>query len=397
MGARLTLARIAFSFGLLGACAPSPAPFALSLAQPSNRPVRNLTSLDGALQCMDRLLAEAGRPRTLVTSSEIKDSTGLVRIGADDMLINAVNQLNRTSQSYVFLDQARVSDSGQLDLVTRRPKGELVPDIYIRGSISQLDGDTESLSGTAGWARTGGTGSRLTTVNAGPSRSLSVVTVDLHLVDYPSRTVIPGASVANSMVFVRNGFTGLTAGLVDIAGLNLSLRIDRVESKGQAVRNLIELGAIELLGRHAGVPYWKCLAREDTDGARRRREARAFLTETDAEQVREAETLLTALGLSEAEPDGALDPAERAIIQSIQREEGLVPDGTVNFDLVRRLRLRLEARKRAAAGAASVRPADPGANTTRPASCGDNTPATGPACTGGFVPLYDYLHGRRAP
>ena len=45
-----------------------------------------------------------------------------------------------------------------------------------------------------------------------------------------------------------------------LCGFNLTIKMSRVESVGQAVRNLIELGTLELLGRHSGLPYWECLS-----------------------------------------------------------------------------------------------------------------------------------------
>lgn len=61
------------------------------------------------------------------------------------------------------------------------------------------------------------------------------------------------------MVVVRKGQSGFARGIIDGTTLRPSLNVERVESRSQAVRHLIELGVVELLGQQAGVPYWTCL------------------------------------------------------------------------------------------------------------------------------------------
>ncbi len=79
---------------------------------------------------MDRLLAQSSRGSVLISSSGFPDKTDDVSVGADDMLINAINQLNQTNRRYVFLDQARISGFGQLEIVTTRKKDEIKPGLY---------------------------------------------------------------------------------------------------------------------------------------------------------------------------------------------------------------------------------------------------------------------------
>ncbi|MEE2944700.1 MAG: hypothetical protein VX444_05965, partial [Pseudomonadota bacterium] len=121
----------------LANCGVTPPRLAPEIAQPNTRPARNFTSFDAPLRCMDGLLQ--GKRTIKVSSTGIPDKTRRISVGGDDMLINAINRMTRTSRAYVFLDQGIVKDGGLIDLSITQGKKEPRPDYYIRGSISQLD------------------------------------------------------------------------------------------------------------------------------------------------------------------------------------------------------------------------------------------------------------------
>lgn len=324
---------------LTGCVGPNP-PLGPSFAEPNTRPARNFTSFAGALDCMDGLLAKSKRGRFLISSTDIPDETNKIRVGADDMLINALSRMNRTSQRYVFVDQSRIKFGGLLDTEVQNGD-EVVPQLYIRGSISQLDTDTADDKATPDGKPSGG---NLIYANFGPYRTLSVVSLDMHLVAYPSRRVLPGSSVANSMVVVRQGFKGYAKGLIDLAEIGLSISVNRVESESQAVRNLVELGLIELIGRHAGVPYWTCLAAPETNAKKNERREKWFTRTRLPSTTPQVQKMLAALGYLSVPFEEGLGPKTRSAIARFQADEDMLPNGIVDFDLSERLRLRTEER-----------------------------------------------------
>lgn len=327
---------------LAGCVAPS-ATLAPSIAQPGTRPARNFTSFSDSLRCMDALFLQSKRPRILISSTDIPDETRDIDVGSDDMLINAISQMNARSGSYQFLDQGLYKDGGLLQLQISR-EDDVTPQLYIRGSISQLDSAVTDDNIDVEWDAASGTNRGITGAKFGPYRKLSVVSVDMHLVAYPSRRVLPGASVANSMVVVERGFGAGASGLINLSELGISLEINRVESQSQAVRNLIELGLIELLGKHSGVPYWSCLSLPQTDAKAEKKRERKFENTPDPQNIAEAQTLLMALGFYQGAVDNVLGPETRAAISRFQASEALLPNGIVDFDLLQRLRKRLAAK-----------------------------------------------------
>ena len=320
-----------------------------AIAEPNTRPMRNFTSFADSLRCMDDLFAKLPKRTFLVSSSDIPDETEDLDVGGDDMLINAINQMNRKSGRYIFLDQARISAFGQLELVTTRKDDEVKPHMYIRGSISQIDQDTAERDISPSWTKTllqsSRSGSRYGGLSAGfynNSKTLSIVTVDMHLVRYPSRQVIAGGSVANSMVVIERGNGAGITGVIDNGRWTVPISVERIESQGQAARNLIELGAIELLGKHAGVPYWTCLETRRTDSIRNEKDERGFDGKRKGPGIRETQDMLIALGHMSGPATGRLDRKTRRAISRYQSRQDLLVNGIVDYDLYRRLKQEME-------------------------------------------------------
>ena len=53
--------------------------------------------------------------------------------------------------------------------------------------------------------------------------------------------------------------------MIGKAGLTFSVALDRSEGFHQAVRELVDLSTIEVLGKLMRVPYWECLSIEPTN------------------------------------------------------------------------------------------------------------------------------------
>ena len=193
---------------LCSACAFEPAFRAPLAAQPDTRASRNFTSFSGALRCMDDMLVNAGKPRVILSSTDIPDRTKKIAVGADDMLVNAIGHMNRRSRTYVFQDQGLVRDGGLIDFRITPKKNVPRPDYYIRGSISQLDSNAMRDDAGLDLEREGSNGAGLLNGGFSRGRTVSVVSVDLHLVKFPSRQVVPGLSVSNSMAVVFARFRG---------------------------------------------------------------------------------------------------------------------------------------------------------------------------------------------
>ncbi len=331
----------------LSACASIAPKQAVRIAQPNNAPVRNFTSFSASLRCMDDLLVSAKRARVLVSSTGFPDLSKKVTVGADEMLVNAVNQMNRKSGAYVFLDQSLEKDWGQIDLLTPH-EDSLKPNLYIRAAVTQVDQGVVSDSGSLDLDLTNAPNpwnvfnAEFSSSKFSAGRDVAVITVDMHLVSYPDKIIVPGLSVANSMVVVSNsrGFEG--GGLIRLTGFDFSIQIKRVESLGQAVRNLAELGVIELLGRHARVPYWNCLNIRPTSQKLDNIDESVYSSTPQPIRVKEVQQMLITLGYLEGSASGALNGGTRKAISRFQADEKLIATGVVNYNLYARLKEKVD-------------------------------------------------------
>lgn len=235
---------------------------AMETATPSSPPVQTITGFSDALSCMDDLFAQNGIRGVTVTAQDIPDQTQRVFSGTKDMLISAMSRMSTKSDAFHFV--AYGSDLADIVDLQGAHKGSssfVTPDFFVRGSISQLDEGVQQQSG--------GVGINTPVFNLGAQgqQLVSMVGMDLNMGCVKNLQIIPGMTSSNSVAVVSQGGGANVGGVLNAQslspiGINLDFSVDRNEGTNQAVRTLIELGAIELMGKLTGVPYKSCLLPE---------------------------------------------------------------------------------------------------------------------------------------
>jgi hypothetical protein len=350
--ARVSLRRTATAVAsaamlLLASCESRPET-AYDVAQPRTRAVRNIGNFNEALRCMDDMFLAHGKQDIYITTAGIPDATGLIAAGTKEMFITAVSRMSAKSNAFRFVDY----DPTQLDV---QVLSELVglhddfvaPNYYVRGAITQLDSNVLQSSVAAGVSIP------YMDLAINGNQVVSVVSIDLNIGKLITRQILPGLSASNSIAVVQSGKGADVGGLIGKAGLSLSVSLDKSEGFHQAVRNLIELSTIEVLGKLTRVPYWECLTIESTN-PNYRTEARGwFDTMGSGERDRFVSAALIRTGYLRSDAEGS-GPALSDAVARYQAENDLVPSGRVDFDLYYRL-LANESRQ-AATKVASVSP-----------------------------------------
>lgn len=299
-------------------------------AQPSTAPVRTITSFSPSLSCMDELFLANEIKEVLITSSGIPDATGRIGGGTKDMLISAVSRMSIKSNAFIFVDFEQSTDgiASLHELVGIRDEFR-VPNYYIRGAITQLDSQVQSGSANASLA--------IGPISLGGGRSdnVSLIAVDMNVAELVTRQILHGVSASNSIAIRQeedsaNG--GASFGSLGKGGLAFNVALGRNEGFHQATRTLIELSAIELMGKLAQVPYWQCLQIEQTNPDVIA-EVRNWYDSMNAEEmVRYAQRYLRSAGYLQGAEDGQLGPATRNAISRFQADHDLIADGRVSFD-----------------------------------------------------------------
>lgn len=320
--------------GLLAGCLPNPERAVIS-AQPQTQPVRTITGFSDALRCMDGLFQSYGVRDRLITSTYLEDRTGRLQTGTRDMLITAIARMSQNSRAFRYVDFERHGpvQAGTIDpvlagfevLMANNLANVELPNHYIRGSISQLDSDVQSGRVSAG----------ITTglIDFGGSRDIgsSTVGLDLQIAELRTRQVLPIA-VANTITVSREG-RGVDADArlrSPAIGLNFAMNIDRSEGSNQAVRTLIELGAIQLLGQFAKVPYWRCLQADANNPQLLAQMRDWFDAMTQSQRERTIATALANAGFA-TRPELA-GAALRDAVARFQASRGLTATGLASFE-----------------------------------------------------------------
>jgi hypothetical protein len=332
----------------LGACQANPETAHVAV-QPRTAPVRTITSFDEALRCMDDLFLTQGKKDIYVTSAGIPDATGQIAAGTKEMLITSIAKMSARSGAFRFVDFDPTQIDVQMlsELVGLRP-GFVAPNYYIRGAITQLDSNVLSSSTNVGIS------APVLDLAASRGQVVSVMSVDLNIGQLLTRQILAGMSASNSIAIVHTGQGGQVGGVIGKVGLSLNVEFDRSEGFHQAVRNLIELSAIESLGKLTRVPYWQCLEIDQTNPTYRAEAREWFDAMNAAERVRFAGTHLARAGYFQGAASDELDPQLRDAIARYQSEHDLVANGRVDFDLYYRLMAEAGREKERASASPSV-------------------------------------------
>lgn len=307
--------------------------------RPTVRPVRSLSSFSDSLMCMDHLFRATNAPTVLISSKQIPDYSGRVAVATKDMVITALSQMSRVSNAFRYVDYevdiARQDTVQNLTTILLNNNQIQLqrPALYVSGAISFADQNVLRNNADAGTSAT-----RLET-GYSRTRSTTLIGLEMHLGDFRTRTIIPGLDSANEIV-IGNGGQGLDlAGRIGSYGVKFSVGRDYAQGSGPAVRTLVELAMIELVGKWARVPYWQCLTLEQTHPDFQR-QMRDWFDEGDTASQRQlvrgslrSQGYLPPGGDSDSPAD---DARMREALARFQADQGLVVTGVVDFSTYER-------------------------------------------------------------
>ncbi len=312
---------------LAGCQQPSPQKAQVAV-QPKTPVVKNVTSFSEALRCMDDMFLAYGKQNIVITSDGIPDDTGKIKAGTKEMMISAIAKMSAKSGAYRFVDVERHGDT--VFYIEDQWVGTsqiTIPTYYVRGSITQADQGVMNDKQGAGLA--------LPFLSVGASRDqlVSLVSMDLNLGDTRTRQIMPGYSSTNTIATVRREDSADVQGLIAKASLTFNLSSDTSEGSNQAVRTLVELGVIEVLGKLARVPYWRCLGIDSTNPEMMTQARDWYDQMTEPDRVRQIQAGLQRDGSYSGPIDGRMNPDLLTAVNRYQVANDLIANGRPSFDL----------------------------------------------------------------
>ncbi|MEJ8847792.1 DUF4384 domain-containing protein [Variovorax rhizosphaerae] len=227
---------------------------------PEDRPQRSITGFSHSLRCMDTLLLDYGVRDVTMLTEEITDETKKLNAGTRDMLISSVSDMSRRSRAVRLVAFGKDTLNVVSFLATAQSQGayQAVPLYDIKGSVSQFDENLIKNQKDAGLGI-------FPYLNLGVAKDAasSMLALDLSVLTTSDMGVLPGVTSRNSVVILKqgSGFDGDAA--YKKFGINYSMNLARSEGQTQALRGLVELAAVELVGKLTKTPYWTCLGVSD--------------------------------------------------------------------------------------------------------------------------------------
>jgi hypothetical protein len=253
-------------------------------ANPSSPPVRTVTGFSSGLTCMDEMMFDQGTRDVTVMLEELQDSTKRLGIGTRDMMISAISDMSRRSRgvrvSVFGSDSQNLTNAVQQ--AQRLNAFQVLPEYDIRGSISQLDEDVAKRASGFGLLTEVLFGARF-----GSEERLAVLAFDASVARTEDFTLVPGVVSKNTIVVARKeASAGEGSARIRKADLTFSFSVSNQDGMAQSLRNLVELSAVELVGKLVKLPYWQCLGVSDTAPEVQREMTDWFLGMEDEERVR---------------------------------------------------------------------------------------------------------------
>ena len=164
-----------------------------------------------------------------------------------------------------------------------------------------------------------------------------VVSIDLNLGHLATRQILPGISSNNSIAVSRRGLGGDAGATIKKAGLFFNISLNNSEGMHAAVRSLVELSAIEITGKLAEVPYWRCLRIEQTSPEIVAEALSWFESMPQKDRVVFAQRALASKGHYHGATNGIYDESTKAAVSRYQAEQGLIAHGRLDFQLYQSL------------------------------------------------------------
>ena len=309
---------------------------ASAVNRPLIPPTRSFSSYSASLSCMDRLLRDMRLPTTLITSKNIPDASGKVSVASKEMVITALSQMSRTSSAFRFVDyevdlvkQDTVQNLTTLLLGTNQMQIQR-PALYVSGAVSFVDQSVINNQFDIGTSA-----NRLET-GYSQNRSANLVGLELHLGEFRTRTLIPGVDSSNEIAISNGGKALDVAGRIGAYGVQFNVGRDFSQGTGAAIRTLIELGIIEIIGKWARVPYWQCLSLEQTHPDFQRSLLDWYTNDSQEQRRSNMVSALSARGYFTAGAHIGEPELKKALVR-FQADEDLVAHGLLTFEAYERV------------------------------------------------------------
>ncbi len=335
----LILGCIAFAL-LVNACA-SIDPGKIDVAFEKSRPVPKITTYTQALADLGLMSEIYETPILRVQSIPIFDNTGsALSTGGEipkDISEMVKSSLNSIGGNLIYVPYDPSYIQNQMVTGYSNFQNKLIPDVVVSGGITEFDRGLETRE------RNTDAGSRLTYEGLDdyivedeipwPSKEfnfrygtagkagLARITLDFNLLNFQSMSGIPRINAVNT-IEVQKAMDGKELG-ISIFGQSFGRKgkIKKVQGRHAAIRLLVELSMVQIVGRQLILPYWNLLGEDALPDKVVLESATAFYESLgDYQQIAFTQQQLFLCGY-DVRIDGVMDENTIVALSHFQQEE----------------------------------------------------------------------------
>jgi len=241
-------------------------------------PAQKSTSFTEALTNLGMMTEIYGVETLRVQSKDIADNTGTAGATGGEIPRDVTEMLKSTLNSIggkvVFIPYNPAFIQNQMVTGYSTFENKTIPDAVITGGITEFDRGLETrgsnvdvgaagdFTGAPKWAPS-------TTVGAeyseGDKTGLASITVDFNMIDFQTMAGIAKMQTVNT-IKVSKAVSEKELGIT-LFGPTFGLKgsIKKVQGRHAAVRLLVQLSMIQVIGKYMMVPYWNLLPEADPD------------------------------------------------------------------------------------------------------------------------------------
>jgi hypothetical protein len=293
---------------------------AAAMAAPQATTTRYTSALENFGRMLDVYRA-AGKGPVYVQSRNIADATGLSHpmAGAElppditEMVRSAVNRIGDKVVYVPFHPDYVMGHAQQGATMTLT-----MPNVLITGAITEFDRALSSAGrgNDIGILFGKGKGETETSGQRKAVSTISRLSVDFNLVDFKSQTMVPRMQATNSMRVMNQTFDDAFDFAIYGNGFGITSNTRYLQGRHNAIRLLVDLSVVQLLGRYTNLPYWRCLPNAQPDAVVLERIARGYQAKDATTQVKWLQQTLRDYGYP-LEANGVLDARTTAAVISV--------------------------------------------------------------------------------
>jgi curli biogenesis system outer membrane secretion channel CsgG len=232
----------------------------------------NKTELSDVLKKLGKM-AEIYGVRTRIMIDKISDNTGTaeqtkaeIPYDITEMTISALNSIggNVLFIPYRIDIAAFLKNLGYNDL-----KNKLVPSAIITGGITEFDRGLTTKEDSTNLGYTTDAFGQDTPFGIeymqGKKTSVAKITIDYNMINVSTMSGLPQIQTSNTML-VHKGIGKKELGFT-ILGPTLGLKgdIKKVEGRHAALRILVQISVVQLIGKYLDMPYWRLIDGAEPD------------------------------------------------------------------------------------------------------------------------------------